>query len=353
MNLKQLFLSVFALTALSVGAQTPKWLDPGVNRENRLDNVSNYFAYESEQLAQQSNKQSSKRYLSIEGTWKFNWVKDAQDRPANFFATDYNDSGWASMPVPGMWEMNGFGIPIYKNAGYVWANQFHPNPPFIEERNNHVGSYRRSFAIPADWNGDDIFIHIGSATSNLTMYVNGQYVGYSEDSKVAAEFNITKYIKPGQQNLIAMQIMRWCDGSYLEDQDFWRLCGIARECYIYARPKAHITDLFITPDLTNNYKDGKLSIKIDAPSATGKTFTVKLVDPQGNDVTPKQLSGLKIGPDGKGEAVILKPMRSNGRPRPPTSTSSMCRSMMVFNFLSAFPSEWVSARWRLRTPSCL
>lgn len=307
MNFKKLFLSVLALSALSVSAQTPKWLDPGLNKENRLDNVANYFAYETEQLAQQGKKQNSKRFLSIEGTWKFNWVKDAQDRPANFFAVDYNDSSWGTMPVPGNWEMNGYGIPIYKNAGYVWANQFHPNPPFIEERNNHVGSYRRSFAIPADWNGDDIFIHIGSATSNLTMYVNGQYVGYSEDSKVAAEFNITKYIKPGQQNLIAMQIMRWCDGSYLEDQDFWRLCGIARECYIYARPKAHITDLFITPDLTNNYKDGKLSVKIDAPSASGKVFAVKLVDPQGNDVTPKQLSDLKIGPDGKGEAVILKP----------------------------------------------
>ena len=296
MNFKNLFMSVIALSALSVSAQTPKWLDPGVNKENRLDNVSNYFAYETEQLAQQGKKESSSRFLSIEGTWKFNWVKDAQDRPANFFAPDYNDSSWKTIPVPGMWEMNGFGIPIYKNAGYVWANQFHPNPPFIEERNNHVGSYRRSFSIPADWSGDDIYIHIGSATSNLTMYVNGQYVGYSEDSKVAAEFDITKYIKPGQQNLIAMQIMRWCDGSYLEDQDFWRLCGIARECYIYARPKAHINDLFITPDLINNYKDGVLQGKLDLVNGKGKTVKVRLTDANGKEVLSESVTALDNGP---------------------------------------------------------
>ena len=306
MNLRKLFLSFCCMSALVATAQTEKWLDPGLNRENRLDNVANYFAYENEQLAQQGKKQNSKRFLSIEGSWKFNWVKDAQDRPANFFAVDYNDSGWASIPVPGNWEMYGYGVPVYKNTGYAWANQFHSNPPFVEERNNHVGSYRRSFMIPADWKGEDVFIHIGSATSNLTMYVNGQYVGYSEDSKMAAEFDITKYIKPGQQNLIAMQVMRWCDGSYLEDQDFWRLCGIARECYIYARPKHHITDLFVAPDLTNNYKNGTLTVDITAPKAAGKTYSLTLVDPAGKDVTPKNLKGLTIDKDGKGKAVIAK-----------------------------------------------
>ena len=276
--------------ALSMTAQTPKWLDPVKNQENRLANISNYFAYENEQLAAAGKKESSGRFLSIEGTWKFHWVKDAYNRPKDFFKVGFDDSQWGTMPVPGIWELNGYGVPIYRNAGYVWNNQFEPNPPFIEERNNHVGSYRRSFSIPADWKGEDIFIHIGSATSNIEVYVNGKYVGYSEDSKTAAEFDITKYIKPGEQNLIAMQVMRWCDGSYLEDQDFWRFCGIARECYLYARPKSHITDLFITPDLINNYTDGTLNVTFTTAQADGKNIVLTLKDSQGTTVGSQTVS---------------------------------------------------------------
>lgn len=135
-------------------------------------------------------------------------------------------------------RLNGYGDATYKNIGYAWATQFEPNPPYISETNNYTGSYRRTFDLPADWKGKDVYFHVASATSNLTLWVNGKYVGYSEDSKVAAEFNISKYLKPGK-NLIAMQVMRWCDGSYFEDQDFWRFTGIAREVYLYSRPKRH------------------------------------------------------------------------------------------------------------------
>ena len=195
------------------------------------------------------------------------------------------------LPVPGLFEMLGYGDRIYKNAGYAWSNQFAPNPPYIEERNNYTGSYRRTFRIPADWTGMDVFMHVGSATSNLSVWVNGQYVGYSEDSKVAAEFDITRYLKPGEENLIAMQVMRWCDGSYLEDQDFWRFTGIARECYLYACPKARVTDLFVTPDLDKSYKNGVLNIKATTIGAEGKTLRFTLRDADGKQVATQTVSG--------------------------------------------------------------
>lgn len=270
------------------------WNNPRVNSDNRLDNVTDYFAYETEQLAQAGNKDKSGRFLSIEGNWKFNWVKDADNCPANFYKTDYDDSKWGTMPVPGIWELNGYGDAIYVNNQYAWRNDWETNPPYVKSLENHVGSYRQEFLIPASWKGENVYIHIGSATSNLTVYVNGQYVGYSEDSKVAAEFDITPYIVPGEKNLIAMQIMRWCDGSYLEDQDFWRLCGIARECYVYARPKTHIHDIFITPDLTPDYKDGMLTIKTDITNPVeGSVLSFNLVDKDGKTVKQLDVSADK------------------------------------------------------------
>ena len=287
MNVKRFLLSSLIFGSLFAYAQNaPKWLDPRVNAENRLDNVANYFAYESDQLAQKGKKDSSSRFLSIDGKWKFNWVKDANDRPENFFAVDFDDSKWDEISVPGHWELNGYGYPLYKNTSYAWANQFNSNPPMVEDKNNHVGSYRRKINIPASWNGENVFLHIGSATSNVTVYVNGKYVGYSEDSKVASEYDITKFVKPGE-NLIALQIMRWCDGSYLEDQDFFRLSGIARESYLYARPASYIQDLFITPDLDSKYKNGTLNVKFATANAEGKQITVALKDKQGKVVVEK------------------------------------------------------------------
>ena len=287
MNIKSTFLALGAYcAALAMQAQPANfWNDPRKNQDNRLENVSTYFAYENDQLAQAGKKDGSSRFLSIEGQWNFKWVKNANERPAGFYALEYDDSKWDKMPVPGIWECNGFGNAVYVNTSYAWRNDWQTNPPYVQDLANHVGSYRRWFNLPANWNGQKVYIHIGSATSNLTMYVNGQYVGYSEDSKVAAEFDITKFVKPGQRNLIAMQVMRWCDGSYLEDQDFWRLCGIARECYMYARPQAHIHDLFITPDLTPDYKDGMLEVKTDFEDAqSGLSLAFQLKDKDGKVV---------------------------------------------------------------------
>lgn len=275
------------------------WNDPRRNNDNREECRSDYFAYENQYFAETFDKTKSSRFISMEGEWKFNWVKNADQRPAGFYTLDYNDKNWDAMQVPGIWEMYGYGDAIYVNTSYAWRNDWKTNPPFVKDLNNHVGSYRRWFDVPADWNGEKVYVHIGSATSNLTLYVNGQYVGYSEDSKTAAEFEISKYLKPGSKNLIAMQIMRWCDGSYLEDQDFWRLCGIARECYMYARPENHVKDVFITPDLTPDYRDGMLTVKTSL-AASGRTQKIsKLVFQlkDMNGVTVRETSSDVFGTD--------------------------------------------------------
>ena len=260
--------------------KTPVWKDPSVNQVNREPRRAHFFAFENSDKAR-GDKSASARYLSMEGTWKFCFVKDHQNAPKDFYALKYDDSKWVDFPVPGLFEINGYGDKTYKNMGYAWCTTFENNPPYIGETNNYTGSYRRTFDLPADWKGQEVFFHVGSATSNLFLWVNGRNVGYSEDAKVAAEFNITKYLKPGR-NLIAMQVMRWCDGSYLEDQDFWRFTGIAREVYLYATPKVHIQDITIGQD----YADGKGLLDVDVKVAGGKAdVEATLYDADGNKVT--------------------------------------------------------------------
>ena len=279
--MKRILLSILCLTSLSMSAadKTPVWKDPVVNQQNREPRRADFFAFESIDKAK-GDKSASARFLSMEGMWKFNFVNNHQDAPKDFFSLKYDDSQWTDFPVPGLFELNGYGDKIYVNAGYAFRTTFEPNPPYISELNNYTGSYRRTFDLPADWKGQEVFFHVGSATSNLSLWVNGKYVGYSEDAKIAAEFNITKYLKPGS-NLIAMQVMRWCDGTYLEDQDFWRLTGIAREVYLYATPKIHIQDISIGHDLV----DGKGLLSVDAKIAGGKAdIEVRLYDAEGNEV---------------------------------------------------------------------
>ena len=298
---RQLMFSCACLAVLSAEAQKDKpwWLDPEVNEVNTMAPRAAFFAYETENLAKADQKARSERYLSLEGKWKFNFSKDPDKAPRDFYSLKYDDSQWTDFPVPGILELNGYGDAIYSNNGYPWRTQFRPEPPFVEERNNYTGSYRKMVTVPADWKGERIYLHVGSATSNLMVWVNGKFVGYSEDSKVSAEFDLTKYLTPGKENLIAMQVMRWCDGSYLEDQDFWRFTGIAREVYLYARPQAHIADLFITPDLVNNYQDGTLEVKLNAVGAKGETVMFSLKDKEGKEVAAQTA---KVG--GNGEVKV-------------------------------------------------
>lgn len=285
MMLRNLLFAAVLTGSLAAGAQKKAyWLDPNTNRVGTTTLHANYFAFENADLARQGDKSLSGRYLSLEGKWKFRFVKDHDKAPQGFFKPGYDDSQWELFPVPGLFELNGHGDRIYKNAGYAWNTQFANKPGFVEEKNNYTGSYRQTFLIPADWKGQQVFFHVGSATSNFRLWVNGQEVGYSEDSKLAAEFDVTKFLRPGQENLIAMQVMRWCDGSYGEDQDFWRFTGIARQVYLYARPATHIEDVRITPDLENAYRDGKLEVRVDVVKGKGNRFRYRLEDADGKVV---------------------------------------------------------------------
>lgn len=269
-------------------AQKNEWQDPNINEVNRAPMHTHYFAYEDEASALKGCKESSSNYMTLNGTWKFFWVKNADMRPTDFYQVGYNDKGWDEIQVPGLWEMSGYGDPMYVNVGYPWREQFNSNPPEVPIEGNHVGSYRREITIPADWKGKEIFAHFGSVTSNIYLWVNGKFVGYSEDSKLEAEFNLTKYLKPGK-NLIAFQVFRWCDGTYLEDQDFLRLAGVARDCYLYTRNPKYIQDIRVTPDLDAQYKDATLNIALNM-NGNG-TVDLKLLDKNGKEIANSSVKG--------------------------------------------------------------
>ena len=284
---KHLLTCLLGFMALSMEAQSfQEWKDPRINEVNRAPMHANYFAYESADAAKKGVKENSANFMSLNGSWKFFWVKDADARPTDFWKTGFDDKGWNDLPVPGLWELHGYGDPIYVNIGYAWRNQFKNNPPYVPTENNHVGSYRKEIMVPASWKGKDIIAHFGSVTSNMYLWVNGKYVGYSEDSKLEAEFNLTPYLKTGQKNLIAFQIFRWCDGTYLEDQDFFRYSGVGRDCYLYARDKKRIEDIRVTPDLDANYQNGSLNIALNQKGSGKVNLTLK--DASGKEVATTQ-----------------------------------------------------------------
>jgi beta-galactosidase len=250
-------------------------MDLQVNEINRLPVHTSFIAHD-------VNSTTMSRYLSLDGDWKFHWVANLDERPTDFWRLDLDDSGWATMPVPGMWELNGYGYPVYVNIGFPWRDNWENDPPRVPVQDNHVGTYRRHITLPAEWKGKQVIAHFGSVTSNINLWVNGQFAGYAEDSKMAAEFDITPYVHEGD-NLLAFQVMRWCDGTYSEDQDFWRLSGVARSSFLYCRDKNnHIDDLRVTTGLTDDLCNGTLMI---APRVTGKgTMRYQLLDAQGNEV---------------------------------------------------------------------
>ena len=280
--ISSLSLAVCSLVAVAQQPTMTEWHDLQVNEVNRFPVHTEFFGYETETLALAGDKTQSANYLSLDGTWRFHWVEHADQRPSGCFGTDYDDTAWKTMPVPGLWELNGYGDPEYVNIGFAWRGHFQNNPPEVPVKDNHVGTYRRNIAIPASWGGKQIIAHFGSVTSNMYLWVNGKYVGYTEDSKVAAEFDITDYVHSGD-NLIAFQTFRWCDGSYDEDQDFWRLSGVGRSCYLYAKDKeTHIQDIRITPDLVNSYEDGTLAVSLSVLG--GANVQLSLLDASGSEV---------------------------------------------------------------------
>ena len=287
-------------SAKTVAIQQPtftEWHDLQVNEINRLPLHTLHFAYDPNDFAgtgaEYLDKKKSMNYLSLDGTWKFNWVANADERPTDFYKTDLDDSKWNNIQMPGNWEMLGYGQPEYVNVGFAWRGHFDQQPPAVPTKDNHVGSYRREINIPANWDGKRVIAHFGSVTSNIYLYVNGKFAGYAEDSKVAAEFDITPFLKKGK-NLIAFQSFRWCDGSWCEDQDFWRLSGPARENYLYARSKEHrLLDVRVETELKNNYKDGALNITAKLQGNTLAYFG--LYDPDGKEVIVTGTDNVKNG----------------------------------------------------------
>lgn len=261
------------------------WENPAVFQINRVDQHATMISFNDEAGALNGQKSNSPNYLSLDGKWKFNFVNTPAERPYWFFRDDYDIRDWKEIDVPSNWQMEGYDVPVYTNIPFpfVMYRQIYGVreqkydqqasgrsekivPPFVTHDWNPVGSYKRNFKIPNDWKDKEIFLHFGAVSSAFYVWVNEQLVGYNEDSKTPAEFNITELVKKGN-NTLAVEVYRWCDGSYLEDQDFWRLSGIQRSVFLHARPKAYINDFFANAGLEDNYADGKLDLNVSLKAA--------------------------------------------------------------------------------------
>lgn len=256
----KIVLSLILLLAISGVAQekTNEWENPTILDRNKESAHAQFVLFRNAENAKKLAKKDSEFYKSLNGIWKFNIVKNPSQRSMDFYKVGLDDSSWKTINVPSNWEIEGYDIPIYTNVDYP----FPKNPPFINGDYNPVGSYRMNFTVPAGWNDKEILLHFGSISGYARVYVNGKEAGMTKNSKTPAEFDITRFLKAGE-NLLAVQVFRWSDGSYLEDQDFWRLSGIERDVYLQALPKTTIWDYFFQSGLTNNYTDGTIDLKVD------------------------------------------------------------------------------------------
>ena len=278
LNYKNFILSLVVIATTSIAkAQTLDAIleNPQVVEINKLPARASFFAYESKKLANKNSIEDSENYLSLNGLWKFNWTRSPKDRPINFYKEDYNTSNWKDIPVPSNWELEGYGIPIYTNIPYPFSFKTTPTPPDIPDGYNPVGSYKRTINIPDSWSNKEVTIHLGAVKSAFYIWVNGKKVGYSQGSKLPAEFNLTSYLRKGA-NSIALEVYRWSDGSYLEDQDFWRFSGIERDVYLYATPRTFVQDYVVGSDLINNFKDGQFSLSVALANTLSKKFKGQL-----------------------------------------------------------------------------
>lgn len=266
--MRKLFAALVALlTICSIRAQetVPYWEQPEVYAINKLPARATLTPYASTAEALERGESSYERDIS--GEWKFHWTKTPAERPADFWLTDYDDTAWGTISVPGNWEIEGYGVPIYTNVTYP----FPLNPPYIPHDDNPTGCYRHEFTLPSQWDGRNIILHFESGLAAMYVWVNGQQVGYSEGTKTAVEFDITPYVHSGK-NLLAIEGYRWADGSYLEDQDFWRLSGFDRAVKLYSVAKTRIADMFVIADLDKRYKTGEYSATIQLDNTDNKPF---------------------------------------------------------------------------------
>lgn len=265
---------IFSIHFANSQNEKPYWLNEIKNEENREPMHTSYFVFENEALAIKNDWKKSENYKSLNGDCKFKWVENPANLPKDFFETSYNDSNWDTFTIPANWEINGYGYPIYTNIPYEFNNLISINPPQVPTSYNPTGVYRKTITIDESWLKKDVFLHVGAAKSNLEVWVNGNYVGYGEDSKLPQEFKLNNYLQKGENTLV-LKLMRWSDGSYLECQDFWRMSGITRDSYLYARNKTHLKNIEIIPDLDEDYKHGKLKITTLFTSEKNKKYNIK------------------------------------------------------------------------------
>ena len=236
----------------------PAWENPAVCQINKVAPHAHYIPFATVEQARSEDKWQSPMLQSLNGMWKFHLAQNPSERPYWFFKNDFDTREWADINVPANWELEGFDYPIYTNVPYPHAK----TPPLIQKHYNPVGSYKRTFTTPSEWKGKEVYLHFGAVSSMLNVWVNEQFVGYSEDSKTPAEFNITKYLKKGE-NTLAVEIFRWSDASYLEDQDFWRMSGMTRDVYLLGRNPQHIRDFRVGSALDSTYTNGLFSLNVE------------------------------------------------------------------------------------------
>ena len=305
-----LLLSVVMSLMAQQASNVNDWENPAVFEINREPARATFLPFGDKQSAIADVYDVSPWYQSLNGMWKFQWSPTPDQRPKEFYKTDFYEANWKEIKVPGNWELEGYGIPIYTNSTYP----FQVNPPYINHSDNPVGSYRRYFSLPGNWSGRRVFLHFEAGTSAMYIWVNGQKVGYTENTKSPAEFDITKYVKSGQ-NLVAVEVYRWSDGSYLEDQDFWRISGIDRNVYLYSTENLRIVDFFARPDLDKNYRNGSLSVDVKLRNyfGTSKTGIVEaeLFDAKGKQIFAQTLK-INTPANSTNEATFSKTVTAPG-----------------------------------------
>ncbi|UAM97983.1 DUF4981 domain-containing protein [Polaribacter litorisediminis] len=290
--------------------ENPEWENPNIFEINREKPTASFYKYTDEKTALENESwQNSSLYKSLNGTWDFYYADSVNARPTDFYKNDFSLKGWDKIEVPSNWEMKGFGIPVYTNIKYM----FPANPPYIPHNINNNGSYKREFEIPENWTEKDILLHFAGVSGAMYVWVNGEFVGYNEGSKTMAEFDISKVVKPGK-NSIAVQVMRWSDASYMEDQDFWRLSGIERDVYVYASEKISLKDFRVVADLENNYKDGAFNLTLEVDNNSNmlseKKIDIRLFDNDFEIFSDSQTSSLNIG----NNAIFFKKSIKNIKP---------------------------------------
>lgn len=307
LNRKALLGCVLSFFCVSNAKAVPEWKDPAVFSVGKEAPRADFFVYEDKKSSRKSSPFSESNYLLLNGLWKFNWVRSPSEAPNDFYKTGYDVSQWDDFSVPANWEFNGYGIPYYYSHQCDWMKK--PTPPEIPEDYNPVGSYKRHFSLPKNWSEKQVYIHLGAVKSAFYIWVNGKKVGYSEGSKTPAEFDITAFVKDGD-NDIALKVMRWSTGSYLECQDMWRVSGIERDVYLFSREKTHIRDFDITATLDKTYTHGVFNFEaeirnVDAAVESEHRLKVALSDNENKLIFSREMSAKNFRDESNPRKIVI------------------------------------------------